>query len=1054
MVAALEELKDQLSLLFRDENERTLQKARAPRRREKLRTVRLDHKSTDRVDIKPCASSPESDVMLAPVTCNVLRNTISDSIEDQGINFFFSNYAVAMGNSLDGQKNAMTTWKDMSEDKSLLYPVLSVGLAGLSNVHHDLNLMHASRKYYAETLKYVIRKVRDTSTPDLQTSLKASLILTLYEIVTCGEPNSHSAWGVHMEGAASLLRLITERMEQPSVRTQILFCFSLFVKCFQEHRAAPSAYVEWTRKICISQSIEDMPASDLVMIMMRFINLNASIKAGLIDSETALSLLLALEAELERWDEELFPSSNISIVNTEEEMEYHYQGQYLYYRDLGSARLYSNYRWARILVNEQILRDSTSVASHSPDHALQQKKSIKVISRLAAEICIDASGQLSRHCNPQVLYDFPPPIGNVFVLLFPLVVAGGTIPAAIPDELHLWVLGTLDKILRNMGVMQALRLKEVVKRPGSAVENTNHLVDATSGNLEGKFSDIFWRARDMTEWLRSTHKAALGIPLGAYASLTNEIRRSEFYTIFCMQTPAENATARAAAVKSAFQFAFDGYITYAYGHDELHPISNSSSDSRNGWGASAVDALSTAIIMKDSDRVNIILEYIATIDFNHALSTDDGISLFETTIRYLGGMLAGYDFLNKDNGPLASLVSDSNLDNVDTLLAQSIILADNLAVAFNTPTGIPNNNLYFDPPRTDGSTTNGLATIGTLVLEWTRLSDLTGNTTYATLSQKGESYLLNPQSAEGVSGEPFPGLLGTTVDLNTGLFQDGTGGWVGGDDSYYEYLIKMYVYDSDKYASYKDHWVAAADSSIENLASNPSTRPDLTFLAAYDGTERLFVSEHLACFDGGSFILGGLVLNEQKYIDFGLKLVEGCEDTYASTVTGIGPEEFRPFHPYRLKSSESDSPQWVESSTSINDTNNPHAPATDAAFYAQYGFYITNSAYILRPEVVESFYYAYRATGHEKYRTYAWNAFQAISTTCRASSGFAELNDVNSAGGGSQNDFQDSFLFAEVMKYSFLIHAPDDVWQVENNGVNQFVFNTEAHPLRVAGTPV
>ena len=39
-------------------------------------------------------------------------------------------------------------------------------------------------------------------------------------------------------------------------------------------------------------------------------------------------------------------------------------------------------------------------------------------------------------------------------------------------------------------------------------------------------------------------------------------------------------------------------------------------------------------------------------------------------------------------------------------------------------------------------------------------------------------------------------------------------------------------------------------------------------------------SGHLACFDGGNFILGGLVLDEQKYIDFGLQLVEGCEDTY------------------------------------------------------------------------------------------------------------------------------------------------------------------------------
>lgn len=59
---------------------------------------------------------------------------------------------------------------------------------------------------------------------------------------------------------------------------------------------------------------------------------------------------------------------------------------------------------------------------------------------------------------------------------------------------------------------------------------------------------------------------------------------------------------------------------------------------RNGWGASAVDAFSTACVMQIPDIVNTILDYIPTIDFDH---TADGVSLFETTIRYMGGMLSG-----------------------------------------------------------------------------------------------------------------------------------------------------------------------------------------------------------------------------------------------------------------------------------------------------------------------------------------------------------------------------------------------------------------------------
>lgn len=76
------------------------------------------------------------------------------------------------------------------------------------------------------------------------------------------------------------------------------------------------------------------------------------------------------------------------------------------------------------------------------------------------------------------------------------------------------------------------------------------------------------------------------------------------------------------------------------------------SKARNGWGASAVDALSTAIVMGQKDIVGQILDHIATIDYSQT-STD--VSLFETTIRYLAGMLSGYDFLS---GPLSDLADN------------------------------------------------------------------------------------------------------------------------------------------------------------------------------------------------------------------------------------------------------------------------------------------------------------------------------------------------------------------------------------------------------------
>lgn len=121
---------------------------------------------------------------------------------------------------------------------------------------------------------------------------------------------------------------------------------------------------------------------------------------------------------------------------------------------------------------------------------------------------------------------------------------------------------------------------------------------------------------------------------------------------------------RARAVKEAFQVSWDGYYEHAFPHDSLRPVSNGYADDRcvflppmglpllrwfwrltcarlafrNGWGASAVDAFSTALVMENWDVIDQILEYVPTIDFN---KTETEVSLFETTIRYLGGLVSG-----------------------------------------------------------------------------------------------------------------------------------------------------------------------------------------------------------------------------------------------------------------------------------------------------------------------------------------------------------------------------------------------------------------------------
>ncbi|XP_068602066.1 mannosyl-oligosaccharide 1,2-alpha-mannosidase IB [Brachionichthys hirsutus] len=99
--------------------------------------------------------------------------------------------------------------------------------------------------------------------------------------------------------------------------------------------------------------------------------------------------------------------------------------------------------------------------------------------------------------------------------------------------------------------------------------------------------------------------------------------------------------------------------------------------------------------------------------------------------------------------------------------------------------------------------------------------------------------------------------------------------------------------------------------------------------------------------------------------------------------------------------------------------------------------------YILRPEVIETYWYMWRFTHDPKYRQWGWEATQAIDKYCRVSGGFSGVKDVYSSN-PTYDDVQQSFFLAETLKYLYLLFSSDDLMSFES-----WVFNTEAHPLPV-----
>jgi mannosyl-oligosaccharide alpha-1,2-mannosidase len=170
-------------------------------------------------------------------------------------------------------------------------------------------------------------------------------------------------------------------------------------------------------------------------------------------------------------------------------------------------------------------------------------------------------------------------------------------------------------------------------------------------------------------------------------------------------------------IRSVAKKSWEGYKANAWLHDELRPQSGTFRDPFAHWGATLVDALDTLWIMGLKDEFEEAVKAVDKIDFTTTPRAD--IPLFETTIRYLGGLLAAYDLSDK---------------KYKTLLAKAVELAEVLISAFDTPNRMPETYYYWRPDFASqqhrASSHVVLAEIGSLSLEFTRLAQLTGEHKY------------------------------------------------------------------------------------------------------------------------------------------------------------------------------------------------------------------------------------------------------------------------------------------------------------------------------------
>lgn len=226
----------------------------------------------------------------------------------------------------------------------------------------------------------------------------------------------------------------------------------------------------------------------------------------------------------------------------------------------------------------------------------------------------------------------------------------------------------------------------------------------------------------------------------------------------------------AAEVKAEFVRAWNGYKKYAWGHDDLKPLSKTYHD----WYAepllmTAVDSLDTMIIMDLNDEAAATKQYI--ID-NLSFDKDMEVQNFEITIRLLGGLLTNYQ-----------LTGDKRLLD----LAED--LGNRLLPVFNSPTGMPYRYVNLKTGKVSKPVSNPAET-GTLIIEFGTLSKLTGKPIFYEKAKRALVETYNRRSKIG--------LVGEWINVETGEWTNTDSHISGAIDSYYEYLLKCSLLFGDQ----------------------------------------------------------------------------------------------------------------------------------------------------------------------------------------------------------------------------------------------------------------
>ncbi|KAM7093670.1 endoplasmic reticulum mannosyl-oligosaccharide 1,2-alpha-mannosidase [Molossus nigricans] len=457
-----------------------------------------------------------------------------------------------------------------------------------------------------------------------------------------------------------------------------------------------------------------------------------------------------------------------------------------------------------------------------------------------------------------------------------------------------------------------------------------------------------------------------------------------------LQNQAASLNERQKAVIDAFRHAWAGYRKFAWGHDELKPVSRSFSE-WFGLGLTLIDSLDTMWILGLKKEFGEARRWVSE---KLQFQKDVDVNLFESTIRILGGLLSAY-----------------HLSGDALFLQKAEDFGNRLMPAFQTHSKIPYSDVNIGtgvahPPWWTSDST--VAEVTSIQLEFRELSRLTGVKKF---QEAVEEVTRRVHSLPGKKDGLVPMFINTHSGLFThvGVFTLGARA-----DSYYEYLLKQWIQGGRQDSRLLDDYLEAVEGIKRHLLrrSEPSK---LAFVGELTHGRFSAKMDHLVCFLPGTLALGAHFGLPADHMELARALMDTCYQMNRQMETGLSPEIVH-FNLY---------PQKDQKDVQVKPADRHN---------------------LLRPETVESLFYLYRFTGDRKYQDWGWEILQSFNTYTRVpSGGYSSISNVRDPHNPQLRDKMESFFLGETLKYLYLLFSDD----LDLLSLDTYVFNTEAHPLPI-----